>query len=59
MIKKRGRPPEEKSRNRSCKIRMSEEEMTILDDISRKTGKNRSDILREGLMMQYNLSKFR
>ena len=59
MIKKRGRPPKEKSRNCCYKIRMTEDEMAVLDNISRKTGKNKSDILREGLQMQHNLFKFR
>lgn len=59
MISKRGRPRKEDGKNSACTFRLSKKEVEDLDEMCKKTGKTRADIVREGLRIQYNLFKFR
>lgn len=47
-----------KARNKQYRLRMNEEEMDVLNDLSEKTGLSKSDILRKGLEMQRKLLKY-
>ena len=49
---------ESKARDKQYRLRMNEEEMGILNDLSEKTGLSKSDILRKGLEMQRKLLKY-
>lgn len=47
MGRKRGRPKDEDSKKYRLEIRLSREELGALEFIQRKTGKSKSEILRE------------
>lgn len=49
----KGRPKQEVTRDYSFRIRMNEEEKSILDKLMILTGKNRSDVVREALKTYY------
>lgn len=48
---KRGRPKKNNGKNKNFRVRLTEEEYKLLDILSKKTGKSKSDILRGGLKM--------
>ena len=54
-MENRGRPKKEDVRNNNCIVRMSEQEVVMLNLLSIETGQSKSDILRKGLEMQYKL----
>lgn len=54
----RGRPKKTDAKRKQYRIRMSDEEMHKLKFISEKTGQSSADVIREGLRMYYNLTKF-
>lgn len=59
IIRKRGRPSKPDGKNKDFKIRMTEEELEHLNYLSEKSGKNKSEIIREGLKMYYNLQVYK
>lgn len=48
---KRDRPKKNNGKNKNFRVRLTEEEYKLLDILSKKTGKSKSDILRGGLKM--------
>ena len=56
---KRGRPKTGNSRKNRYNLRLNDEESGYLDYIFDKTGTKKSDILRKGLKMYYNLEKYK
>lgn len=54
----RGRPRKEGSRNRQIRIRVTDEELISLEDVSYETGISVSDLLRIGMKMVYNQNKY-
>lgn len=52
---KRGRPSKTDAKNRAYTFRISAEEVRMLADLSRNQGLTKSEILRKGIRMQYNL----
>lgn len=55
---KRGRPASDESRHDQYKLRLSEKERRMLNYISEKEHMPISDVLRKGILIQYNLAKF-
>lgn len=53
--KKRGRPVKETVRNRVLRVRVSDEEMDILDTIAEKTRMSKSNIIRAALILYYSM----
>ena len=56
--KKRGRPPTGESRTYQYRVRLSEDEAEMLEYLCGREGKTKADILRKGLLIQYNIGKF-
>jgi len=54
---KRGRPQIKEARETKITVRLNIDEAEMLEYLTEKTGEKRSRILREGLIMRYNLSK--
>lgn len=59
MEQKKGRPAKDTAKNSRCELRMSDEDEVKMDYLYHKTGMSKSDILRRGLHMLYNLEKFK
>ena len=57
MAEKRGRPKKFNSRSENYRLRLTKEEMYILDTICKKEHMTKAEILREGLRIVNNLSK--
>ena len=55
---KRGRPADKESRHDQYRLRLSEKERSMLNYISEKERMTASDVLRKGILIQYNLAKF-
>ena len=53
-----GRPRRDGSKTERCVFRMSKEDMLKLEEASRKLGKTKSDVLREGLDLAYLKAKY-
>lgn len=51
-VKKMGRPTQSPKTNQ-LRIRMSDEDMNILNICSEKTGMNKADVVREGIKKVY------
>lgn len=47
----------EEKKNKDIKIRVSEKDLEMIDYICAQTGKTASEILRNGVRIQYNLEK--
>lgn len=58
ILKKRGRPRVSKPKNETYLLRLSEEDMLMLDYICEKEFLTRAEVLRRGIRMQYNLKKY-
>ena len=58
-MSQRGRPRKEGSKNKRCELRLTEEELRMLDQLSTETEISKSDILRGALRSAYNLHRFR
>ena len=52
MLSKIGRPTENPKKN-NTRIRMSDEDIEILEQCVKITGKSKSDIIREGIRLVY------
>lgn len=57
QVDKRGRPPRDDGevKNKQYRLRLSDGEETILDELSTEYGMPKAEILRRGLRMQHNL----
>lgn len=49
--KKMGRPPSEKPKDKTLRIRVDEDTLKKLDDCSQKLETNRSEVVRQGIDM--------
>ncbi|WP_130436408.1 plasmid mobilization protein [Cuneatibacter caecimuris] len=58
MDKKRGRPPKNDTKTDQYRLRLNDEERTMLEHLAEESGVSMSEILIRGLRMQYNLAKF-
>ena len=45
------------SKTERCVLRMSREDMQKLEEASKKLGVSKSDVIRKGIAMEYNLAK--
>lgn len=57
-VKKRGRPMIENAKKERLGIRLSDEDINMLDYLCYQTGKSKSDIVRESLKIYRNLVKY-
>ena len=57
-MNKRGRACNKDSRGNQYRLRMSDEEVEMLNNLSVKTHKTKAEILREALKMYHNLTIF-
>lgn len=53
-----GRPRRDGSKTGRVELRISTEEEQMLNDLSELTGESKSDIIRKGIRMSYNLEKY-
>lgn len=58
-MKKRGRPVVGSAKTHQYRLRLSADDVHMLEFIHNKTGKNKAEILRNGIRMQYNLAQFK
>lgn len=58
ILKKRGRPKVSNPRSNRCELRLSEEDLIMLDYICEKEYLTRAEALRRGIRIQYNLKKY-
>ena len=56
-MKVRGRPCKDEGRSKVISLRLSMDEASKLVYLSEKTGMSVSDILRNGIRLQYNIHK--
>ena len=49
---KRGRPPKEDSKIYQYRVRLSFEELDMLEELCCRTGKTKAEILRNGILIQ-------
>ncbi len=56
-MKRRGRPSSDRRKDSRCSVRLSNNQSEMLDYIIANTGKSKTDVLIDGLKMQYNLAK--
>lgn len=55
---KRGRPAKEDGKTKTLKVRLTDSEEEKLLYLSMETGRTKSEIIRDGLKMVYNLQRF-
>ena len=53
-----GRPRRDGSRKSTFIFRLKSEEEQMLNELSELTGESKSDIIRKGIRMSYNLEKY-
>lgn len=53
-----GRPRRDGSRKSTFIFRLNSEEEQMLNELSELTGESKSDIIRKGIRMSYNLEKY-
>lgn len=53
-----GRPRRDGSKTGRVELRISTEEEQMLNDLSELTGESKSDIIRKGIRISYNLEKY-
>lgn len=53
MSPRTGRPPVENPKRHETRIRMSDEELAILEACCKATGKTKADVIREGIRKVY------
>lgn len=53
LTRKRGRPKEPNAKRHGLRIRLNEDELYMLSELSRKTGKSRSDIFMQLMADEY------
>lgn len=57
-MNKNGRPTPNGAKNYICKVRLSREDLEILDKLAEENDETRSEILRRGIMIQRNMADF-
>lgn len=57
-MNKNGRPTPNGVKNYICKVRLSREDLEILDKLAEENDETRSEILRRGIMIQRNMADF-
>lgn len=57
MPKRKGRPAAKTGKDARLTIRLNADEMEMLNYLVARTGAKKSRIVREGIIMRYNLSK--
>lgn len=57
-MNKRGRPCTDDARKNQYRLRMTDDELDMLDYIVEKTGKTKAEILREALRSSYNFTRY-
>ena len=57
LNKKRGRPPKEGSKHNRIFTRIGEKDGAMLEYLVSRTGLSMSDIIRNGIRIQYNMQK--
>lgn len=55
--KRRGRPPKDDRMEYQYRIRLTAKDAGILDYLCERQGKSKADVLRKGLLIQYNMTK--
>lgn len=50
-----GRPKKETCKDNRFEVRLSDEDLEVMDEICDRTGKNRSDVMRTALLVYQNL----
>ena len=58
MIRKRGRPSKNEAKKCMFSFRLSKEESNQIDILAEKLNISKADVLRKGLKMVYNLTKY-
>lgn len=58
MVAARGRPKKDDARKNTFVVRLSDEDAKMLEYASGKTGKTKSEIIRDGIRAKYNLAKY-
>ena len=58
MIGKRGRPAKNEAKKNQYRIRMTDEDASALEYLSEKLGLSKADVIRKGLKILLNLSKY-
>lgn len=53
MTEKQGRPPSDKPKIHNTRIRMSDDELSMLDYCCKETGMTKADIIRKGIKVLY------
>lgn len=53
-----GRPRRDGSKTGRVELRISTDEKQMLNDLSELTGESKSDIIRKGIRISYNLEKY-
>ena len=53
LTRRRGRPKKPNAKRHGLRIRLNEDELYILSELSRKTGKSRSDIFMQLMADEY------
>lgn len=53
-----GRPRRDGSKTGRVELRISTDEEQMLNDLSELTGESKSDIIRKGIRISYNLEKY-
>ncbi len=59
ILETRGRPKKENSKSYRYGLRLTEDEIRMLEEVCESTGESKSDIIRRGLTMIYNLNKYK
>lgn len=54
-MRRLGRPKKEICKNNRFEVRLSDEDLEVMDEICDRTGKNRSDVMRTALLVYQNL----
>lgn len=52
--RKRGRPPKDDSKIYQYRVRLSFEELDMLEELCCRTGKTKAEVLRNGILIQRN-----
>lgn len=55
-MNKRGRPRSESAKDGQYRLRINDEETSMLEEISARTGKSKADILRTSLKIYYGMT---
>lgn len=57
-MRTRGRPKKEDIKKNVFIVRLSDEEVKMLEYTSNKTGETKSEVIRKGIFIKHNLAKY-